>query len=97
MRKGVLKCSPICGQVWDSNEMLVTQLCLTLCDPMDCSPQVPLSIEFSRQENWSGLPFPSQGYPPHPGINPQSPARAGGLFIISATREALLGVYSLKN
>ena len=30
-----------------------------LCDPMDGSPQAPLSLRFSRQEYWSGLPFPS--------------------------------------
>ena len=30
-----------------------------LCDPMDCSPQAPLSMGFSRQEHWSGLPCPS--------------------------------------
>ena len=35
------------------------QLCMTLCNPMDCSLQTPLSIGFSRQEYWSGLPFPS--------------------------------------
>ena len=34
------------------------QLCLTICDPMDCSPQAPLSMVFSRQEYWSRLPFP---------------------------------------
>ena len=38
----------------------VTQLCPTLCDPMDYTAhQAPLSMEFSRQEYWSGLPFPS--------------------------------------
>ena len=35
------------------------QLCLTLCDPMDGSHQAPPSLGFSRQEHWSGLPFPS--------------------------------------
>ena len=36
--------------------------------------QAPLSREFSRQENWSGLPFPSPGDLPDPGIEPRSPA-----------------------
>jgi len=36
-----------------------TQLYLILCTPMDCSPQTPLSMGFSRQEYWRGLPFPS--------------------------------------
>ena len=53
----------------------VTQLCMTLCNPMDCSPcQAPLSMEFSRQEYWSGLPFSSPGYIPDPEIEPGSPA-----------------------
>ena len=36
--------------------------------------QAPLSVGFSRQEHWSGLPFPSPGDLPHPGIEPKSPA-----------------------
>ena len=35
------------------------QSCPTLCDPTDGSHQAPLSLGFSRQEHWSGLPFPS--------------------------------------
>ena len=35
------------------------QLCPTLCDPTDGSHQAPPSLGFSRQEHWSGLPFPS--------------------------------------
>ena len=35
--------------------------------------QVPLSMEFSRQEYWSGLPFPSPGDLPDPGMEPGSP------------------------
>ena len=41
------------------------------------------SVEFSRQEYWSGLPFPSPGHLPNPGIKPESlasPALAGGFF-----------------
>ena len=41
---------------------------------MDCSPQAPLSMGFSRQEYWSGLPFPSPGDLPNPGIEPGPPA-----------------------
>ena len=36
--------------------------------------QVPLSMEFSRQEYWSGLLFPSLGDLPNPGSEPRSPA-----------------------
>ena len=50
---------------------LVTQLCLTLCHPMDCACQAPLSIKFSRQEHWSRLPLPSPGNLPNPGIKPE--------------------------
>ena len=34
-------------------------LCLTLCDPQTAAHQAPPSLGFSRQEHWSGLPFPS--------------------------------------
>ena len=39
--------------------------------------QAPLSMGFPRQEYWSGLPFPSSGDLPNPGIEPASPALAG--------------------
>ena len=51
----------------------VTQSRLTLCDPMDCTCQAPLSVGFPRQEYWSGLPFPSPGDLPNPGIELRSP------------------------
>ena len=46
-------------------------------------------MEFSRQEYWSGLPFPPPVDLPHPGIEPTSLALAGGFFTTSATREVL--------
>ena len=54
--------------------MLVTQLCPTLRDPWTVACQAPLSMEFPRQEYWSGEPFPSPGDLPKPGIKPRSPA-----------------------
>ena len=48
----------------------------------------PLSMGFSRQEYWSGLPCPPPGDLPHPGMEPTSPALAGGFFTTSATWEA---------
>ena len=100
-----------CMKVKSQSE--VTQSCLTLSDPMDCSlpgssipgifqarvlewgaiafsikslscvqlfgipwtvaHQAPPSMGFSRQEYWSGLPFPSPGNLPDPGIKPRSP------------------------
>ena len=56
------------------SESEVAQSCPTLCDPVDCSPQGSSPMGFSRQEYWSGLPFPSPGDLPDPGIEPRSPA-----------------------
>ena len=53
--------------------MEVTQSCPTLCDPMkeeEPTRLLSLPMEFSRQEYWSGLPFPSPRYLPYPGIKP---------------------------
>ena len=56
-------------------ESEVAQSCPTLCDPIDCvAYKAPLYMGFSRQEYWSGLPFPSPGDLPDPGIEPRSPA-----------------------
>ena len=55
------------------SESEVTQSCLTLCNLMDCSHQAPPSMGFSRQEYWGGLPFPSPGDLPDPGMEPRSP------------------------
>ena len=51
----------------------VTKLCLTLANPWTVARQAPLSMGFLRQEYWSGLPFPSPGDLPDPGIEPGSP------------------------
>ena len=56
---------------------LVTNLCPTLCDPMD---QAALSMGFSRQEYWSGLPCPPPGDLADPGIEPVFPALEGRFF-----------------
>ena len=53
---------------------IVSESCLTLVTPWTVSYQAPLSMGFSRQEYWSGLPFPSPGDLPNPGIEPGSPA-----------------------
>ena len=54
--------------------VLVAQSFLTLYDHMDCSLPVSLSVEFSKQEYWSWLPFPSPGDLSDPGIEAGSPA-----------------------
>ena len=53
---------------------LVAKSYLTLATPWTIACQAPLSMGFSRQEYWSGLPFPSPGDLPDPGIEPGSPA-----------------------
>ena len=63
---------------------------------MDCSPPDPLSMGFPRQEHWSGLPFPSPGDLPNPGLEPTfltSPSLAGEFFPASATWEAHVSFY----
>ena len=79
---------PLCqhGNLQDQviNGILV-QIFLIKCDsnspsvvsnslpPIDCSPPAPLSLDFSRQEYWSGQPFSSPEDLPDPGIKPRSP------------------------
>ena len=56
--------------------------------PWTVAWQAPLSMGCPRQEYWSGLPRPSPGDLPDPGIEPTSPALAGGFFYHWAIREA---------
>ena len=56
---------------------LVAQLCPTFATPGTVACQGPLPMGFSRQDYWSGLPFPSPGDPSDPGIKPGSPALQG--------------------
>ena len=54
---------------------------LLFATPWTVARQAPLSMGFSRQEYWGGLPFPSPGDLPNPGIEPGSPAlQADALF-----------------
>ena len=57
--------------------------------------EAPLFMEFSRQEYWNGLQFPTPGDLPDPGIEPTSlvsPALAGGFFTSRTTWEAYIGI-----
>ena len=54
--------------------------------PWTVALKAPLSMEFSRKEYWSGLPLPTPGDLPDPGIEPTPLALAGGFFTTSATR-----------
>ena len=59
----------------------VAKFCLTLfATPWTVACLAPPSMGFSRQGYWSGLPFPSPGNFPDPGIEPASPALASGFF-----------------
>ena len=51
--------------------------------PWTVAHQAALSLGLSRQEHWGGFPFPSPGDRPDPGIEPPSPALAGGLWAVS--------------
>ena len=70
---------------------LVAQSCPTLCNPIDCSPPGFSVVGFLRLEYWSGVPCPSPGDLPDPGVEPASlvsPVLAGGFFTTSSTSEA---------
>ena len=58
--------------------LICVQLFVTPCT---IAHQTPLSMGFPRQEYWSGLPFPSPGHLPNPGIEPQSPALQADLVL----------------
>ena len=66
----------LCGLVAFSGDTggLVAKLCVILVTPWTVARQVPLCMRFSRQEDSSGLPFPSPGDLPDPGIKSRSPA-----------------------
>ena len=75
----------------------VANLCSTLCDPMDCSCQACLSMGFPRQEYWSGLPFPSPGDLPEPGIEFMNLALAGRFFTTEPQGNSLVSPYNFEN
>ena len=61
--------------------LLLLLSCKVLSDALQPhAHQDPLSMSFLRQEYWNGLSFPSPGDLPNPGIEPMSPALAGGFF-----------------
>ena len=63
----------------DATCCLVAKLCPTLCNSTDCS-KAPLSLGFPKQEYLSGLPFPSPGDFPKPGVKSMSPALRADSF-----------------
>ena len=68
--------------------------------PWTVAYQAPPSMEFSRQEYWSGQPFPSPRDLPNPGIEPGSPALQADALSSEPPYDptvAFLGIYSEKN
>ena len=55
--------------------------------PPGLAHQASLPMRFPRQEYWNGLPLPSLGYLPNPGIGLVDPALAGGLFTTELPRK----------
>ena len=58
--------------------------------PWTVAHQVPLSMEFSRQDYWGGLPFPSPGDLPDPEIEPGSPALQADALPSEPLRSSIL-------
>ena len=63
--------------------------------PWCIARQAPLSLGFPKQEYWSGLPFPSPGDLPDPGIELASPALAGGFFTEALGKPKIYVKYSV--
>ena len=94
----VVFCGLLCKPLWGNGKCqplfqkgrvyVCAPSCPTLSTPWTIAHQAPLSLEFSRQAYWSGLSFPTSGHLPNPGIEPVSPALAGGFFTTSTTWEA---------
>ena len=68
----VARCPASCVCMWVCVWGGRAQSCPTLCNSMDCSPQAPPSMGFSRQGYWSGLPLPPPWDLPDPGLQPVS-------------------------
>ena len=84
----ILPCSSSSWLIWVQSESVSRSVwlfakSLTLCNPMDCNPPGSSVHEFSRQEYWIGLPFPSPGELPHPGIERWSPELQADSFWLS--------------
>ena len=75
---------------------LVAKSCLNLATPWTADCQAPLSMGFSRQEYWNGLPFTSPGDLPDPGIKPGSPAMQADSLPFKAPEKMFLAVMTGK-
>ena len=75
--------------------MLITKSCRLFVTPGTIARQAPLSMEFSRHEYQSVLPFSPLGDLPNPGIKPKSPASAGGFFTTQLPGNLMIYIYGL--
>ena len=64
--------------------------------PWTAAHQAPLSMRFSRQGYWSGLPFPSPGDIPNPGIEPGSPALQADSLLTELQGFKIINIFSLN-
>ena len=69
---------------------------LTLVTPWTLAQQAPVSMEFSSQEYWSGLPFPFPGYLPDPGIKSKYRNYRQILYHLSHQRRLIISLKQLK-
>ena len=69
-----------CSLYFSVQVCVVASCCLTLCDPMDCSPPSSSVHGIPRQEHWRGLPFPFPEDLSCPDVDPASPALASRFF-----------------
>ena len=79
------------NEALDSLEGISCSVVSTSVTPWTVAHQGPLSIGFPRQEYWSGLPFLPPGDLPKAGIEPVSPALAGGFFTTELPGKLMFG------
>ena len=65
--------------------------------PWTVGCQIPLSMEFFRQEYWNGLPFPSPGDLPEPGIEPVSPALQADALLSELLGNSLVDIHPSRH
>ena len=86
---------------WMEHEMVKVKVkslsrVLLFATPWTVAYEAPWSVEFSRQEYWSGLPFPSPGDLSNPGIKPGSPALQADIYRLSQSNQAPKTISSLS-
>ena len=96
MNSMTLNCTPIDGQ---NDKYYVVHACSVTSDSVTpwTAAQAPLSMEFSRQAYWSGLPFPSAEDLPNPGIETISPALQADSLLSETPVKPFVLIYRCKN